>query len=120
MTSTGELQNPDDVLTRAQRDRLEEAENAARPVYIVTPAEALENEAAGATTTKTWHFIAKNVRDFAWSSSRKFIWDAKGHHQPNAEQELIMAMSFYPKEGGTLWSDYSTEVVIHTLDVYSR
>lgn len=120
VASTGELQNPDNVLTRAQRDRLEEAENAARPVYIVTPEEALENEAAGATTTKTWHFTAENVRDFAWSSSRKFIWDAKGHHQPNAGQELIMAMSFYPKEGGTLWSDYSTEVVIHTLDVYSR
>ena len=120
VASTGELQNSDNVLTRAQRDRLEEAENAARPVYIVTPEEALENEAAGATTTKTWHFTAENVRDFAWSSSRKFIWDAKGHHQPNAEQELIMAMSFYSKEGGTLWSDYSTEVVIHTLDVYSR
>ena len=120
VASTGELQNPDNVLTRAQIDRLEEAENAARPVYIVTPEEALENEAAGATTTKTWHFTAENVRDFAWSSSRKFIWDAKGHHQPNAGQELIMAMSFYPKEGGTLWSDYSTEVVIHTLDVYSR
>jgi len=120
VSATGELQNPNDVLTREQRDRLSEAETAERPVYIVTPEEALENEAEGSNQTATWRFAAENVRDFAWSSSRKFIWDAKGHTQPGADQELVMAMSFYPKEGGSLWADYSTEVVIHTLDVYTR
>ena len=120
VSATGELQNPNDVLTREQRDRLREAESAQRPVYIVTPEEALENEAEGSNQTATWRFAAENVRDFAWSSSRKFIWDAKGHTQPGADQELVMAMSFYPKEGGSLWSEYSTEVVIHTLDVYTR
>lgn len=120
VSATGELQNPNDVLTRKQRDRLREAETAERPVYIVTPEEALANEAEGSNQTATWRFAAENVRDFAWSSSRKFIWDAKGHTQPGADQELVMAMSFYPKEGGSLWSEYSTEVVIHTLDVYSR
>ena len=120
VSATGELQNPNDVLTREQRDRLREAETAERPVYIVTPEEALANEAEGSNQTATWRFAAENVRDFAWSSSRKFIWDAKGHTQPGADQELVMAMSFYPKEGGSLWSEYSTEVVIHTLDVYSR
>ena len=120
MSATGELQNPADVLTREQRDRLEEAGSAERPVYIVTPDEALNNEREGTAQTATWRFAAENVRDFAWASSRKFIWDAKGHQQPGADQETVMAMSFYPKEGGTLWSDYSTEVVIHTLEVYSR
>ena len=120
VSATGELQNPNDVLTREQRDRLREAETAERPVYIVTPEEALANEAEGSNQTATWRFAAENVRDFAWSSSRKFIWDAKGHTQPGADQELVMAMSFYPQEGGSLWSEYSTEVVIHTLDVYSR
>ncbi|MAV52176.1 MAG: aminopeptidase [Gammaproteobacteria bacterium TMED260] len=120
VSATGELQNPNDALTREQRDRLREAETAERPVYIVTPEEALANEAEGRNQTATWRFAAENVRDFAWSSSRKFIWDAKGHTQPGADQELVMAMSFYPKEGGSLWSEYSTEVVIHTLDVYSR
>lgn len=120
VTATGVLQNANQVLTREQRDRLEQAETAERPVFIVTPEEALENEQEGATDTKTWRFAAENVRDFAWGSSRKFIWDAKGLKQSGAEQELVMAMSFYPKEGGTLWSDYSTEVVIHTLEVYSR
>ena len=120
VSATGELQNPGDVLTREQRDRLEEAESAGRPVYIVTPDEALDNEREGSAQTATWRFVAENVRDFAWASSRKFIWDAKGHQQSGADRETVMAMSFYPKEGGTLWSDYSTEVVIHTLEVYSR
>ncbi|MGI9251222.1 MAG: M1 family metallopeptidase [Pseudohongiellaceae bacterium] len=120
VAATGELQNPNQVLSREQRDRLQQAETAARPVYIVSPEEALENEKEGSDDTRTWRFAANDVRDFAWASSRKFIWDAKGYQQPGAEQEQVMAMSFYPKEGGTLWSDYSTEVVIHTLEVYSR
>ncbi len=120
VAATGELQNANQVLTREQRDRLQEAETATRPVFIVSPDEALENEAEGVSDTATWRFAADNVRDFAWASSRKFIWDAKGMTQAGADQELVMAMSFYPKEGGTLWSDYSTEVVIHTLEVYSR
>ncbi|MBT3531876.1 MAG: M1 family metallopeptidase [Gammaproteobacteria bacterium] len=120
VAATGELQNANQVLTREQRDRMEQAETAERPVFIVTPEEALENAQEGVSDTKTWRFAAENVRDFAWGSSRNFIWDAKGLQQPGAEQELVMAMSFYPKEGGTLWSDYSTEVVIHTLEVYSR
>ncbi len=120
VAATGVLDNPNQVLTSEQRDRLAEAEDAARPVYIVTPEEALENEREGSADMATWRFVAEDVRDFAWSSSRKFIWDARGHQQPGAEQENVLAMSFYPKEGGALWSDFSTEVVVHTLDVYSR
>lgn len=120
VASTGVLDNPNSVLSREQRDRLAEAEDAERPVFIVTPEEALENEREGSDDTATWRFVAENVRDFAWSSSRKFIWDARGLQQPGAEQENVLAMSFYPKEGGTLWSDFSTEIVVHTLEVYNR
>lgn len=120
VSSTGTLQNPDEALTTEQRSRLREAEDAERPVYIVTPEEALENEREGTDERKTWRFQADNVRDFAWASSRKFIWDARGHHQPGAEHEQVMAMSFFPREGDPLWSEYSTETVIHTMEVYSR
>ena len=120
VSSTGALQNPKDVLTRQQRNRLEQAEDAKRPVFIVTEEEALENEKEGTSKTKTWSFFAENVRDFAWASSRKFMWDAKGYQQGGDEQALVMAMSFYPKEGGDLWKKYSTESVIHTMEVYSR
>ena len=120
VAATGELENANQVLTDEQRRRLREAETAERPILIVTPEEALANEAEGTNETKTWRFSAENVRDFAWSSSRKYIWDAKGYRQEGAEQELTVAMSFWPKEGGDLWAKYSTESVIHTLEVYSR
>lgn len=119
VSSTGVLQNPRDVLTSEQRERLEEAEDADRPVFIVTPEEALENEKKGTSDTKTWHFKADNVRDFAWASSRKFMWDAKGVKQ-GGPQKHVMAMSFWPKEGGDLWKKYSTESIVHTLEVYNR
>ena len=120
VSSTGVLKNPKSVLTSEQRDRLEQAKNAERTVFIVTEEEALENEKEGTDKTKTWHFEAENVRDFAWASSRKFMWDARGYQQGGKDQPLVMAMSFYPKEGGDLWKKYSTESIIHTMEVYSR
>ncbi|MEL6301185.1 MAG: M1 family metallopeptidase [Pseudomonadota bacterium] len=120
VSSTGELKNANNVLTATQRQRLQTARTADEPVFIVTPEEALDNEAEGTDDTKTWRFEAENVRDFAWASSRKFIWDAQGYQQGGSVQPLVMAMSFYPKEGEPLWSNYSTASVIHTMEVYSR
>ena len=120
VSATGELDNPNDVLTKVQRQRLSKASSAKRPIYIVTPEEALNNEKAGTTKTKTWNFRAQNVRDVAWASSRKFMWDAKGYNQGGKVQPTVMAMSFFPKEGNPLWEKYSTESVIHTMEVYSR
>ncbi|PMG77959.1 aminopeptidase [Shewanella sp. 10N.286.51.B7] len=120
VTATGVLQNPKKVLTKTQRNRLEDAKDAKRPVFIVSADEALKNESSTQSGQKTWHFKAENVRDFAWASSRKFIWDAKGYQQGGDTMPEVMAMSFYPKEGGELWEKYSTESVIHTMEVYSR
>lgn len=120
VSATGTLENPERVLTKTQRKRLKKAEKAKRPVLIVTEKEALENEKEGTSKSKTWKFKAENVRDFAWASSRKFIWDAKGYQQGGEDRPFVMAMSFYPKEGGDLWKKYSTEAVIHTMEVYSR
>ena len=115
--STGELQNPEDVLSKAQRKRLEEAKTAEEPIFIVTPKEAKHNETERHTKTKTWKFHAENVRDFAFGSSRKFIWDAWGR---DIAGKTVMAMSYYPKEAEPLWSMYSTQAVAHTLEVYSE
>lgn len=117
VASTGVLQNPLEVLSPAQRQRLEQARTATKPVLIVTPAEAKTAEKSKPTGKKTWIFHAKNVRDFAFASSRKFIWDAQGH---NAGGNPVMAMSFYPNEGNPLWERYSTQAIIHTLNIYSR
>ena len=115
--ATGVLQNPKDVLTATQLARLEQAKTAKKPVLIVTPDEARAAEAGKPTGKKTWTFHAENVRDFGFASSRKFIWDAQGH---NVENNPVMAMSYYPKEGNPLWEQYSTAAIIHTLNVYSR
>lgn len=120
VSSTGELQNPDAVLTNKQKRRLRESRTADKPVFIVTPEEALANEKERAQGTKTWKFKAENVRDFAWASSRKFIWDAMAHSQEDADVPEVMAMSFYPNEAMPIWSTYSTEAVVHAMEVYSR
>ena len=117
VASTGVLQNPSAVLTQEQQQRLEEARTADRPMFIITPEEALSNEAEKADGTRTWIFQADDVRDFAWASSRKFIWDAQG---TRIEDRDVMAMSYYPKEGEPLWSRYSTHAILHTLEVYGR
>jgi hypothetical protein len=119
ISSTGTLQNPDQILTSQQRERLARARASYQnTVYIVTPAEAAAAERSKSTTTKTWRFTAENVRDFAWASSRKFIWDAMAVRQTGGDD--VLAMSFFPKEGDPLWSAYSTKSIAHTIRVYGR
>ncbi len=116
--ATGELQNATEVLTKEQRDRLEKARTSfVDPVFIITESEAKKAEGKKVKETKTWHFKAENVRDFAFASSRKFIWDAMA---VKFGDRTVMAMSYYPKEGNPLWERYSTRVVAHTLKVYSK
>jgi len=116
VASTGVLQNPDEVLTSTQRERLEKARNSDKPVKIVTEEEALENQKEGTSNTKTWIFEADKVRDFAWASSRKFIWDAQGYKKNDTN---VLAMSYYPEEGNPLWERYSTASIIHTIEHYN-
>ena len=117
VAATGVLQNAAQVLTRTERDRLEQARTARQPVLIVTPEEARANESHQPAGRKTWVFAAQNVRDFAFATSRKFIWDAQGL---DVGGQPVMAMSFYPKEANPLWGQYSTPAIMHTLKVYSR
>jgi hypothetical protein len=117
VAATGVLENAGSVLTAAQRQRLEQARSASKPVIIVSQDEAAAAEKGRATTTKTWHFKANNVRDFAWATSRKFIWDAQGYKKGGTD---VLAMSFYPKEANPLWEHYSTPAIIHTIDNYSK
>ena len=130
VAATGELQNPGQVLTRVQSRRFDEAAHATRePVFIVTPGEAKANETMSSSGTKTWRFKARNVRDFAFASSRKFVWDAMTHEQGAQSgasggrepgNPAVLAMSFYPNEAEPIWSKYSTHAVVHAMAVYSR
>ncbi|WP_343604896.1 M1 family metallopeptidase [Fluviicola sp.] len=117
VAGTGELQNGAAVMTAEQRQRMDKAKTSDKPVLIVTQAEAENAEKNKATSTKTWTFKAKNVRDFAFATSRKFMWDAQN---TVVKGKNILCMSFYPKEGNPLWERYSTKLVAHTIQTYSK
>ena len=118
VAATGTLENANEVLTPVQADRLEKARKSFnKPVIIITEDEAILNEKSRSRTSKTWVFKAENVRDFAFVSSRKFIWDAQA---VKLNDKTPLAMSFYPKEGNPLWEIESTKAVVNTLKTYSK
>lgn len=119
VAATGVLQNPMEVLTKKQQLRFEQAQYSyEKPVVIATEEEARQNEKSRSDKTQTWKFSAENVRDFAFASSRKFIWDGMAVKMESGKN--VLAMSMYPKEGNPLWEQYSTKVVAHTLKWYSH
>lgn len=118
VASTGTCENISEVLTPVQLNRWKQAQKATNPIEIVTLEEAKQKEKnPDKNNFKIWKYKAENVRDFAWGSSRKFVWDAMAE---NIEGKNVMCMSYYPKEAYALYSKYSTKVVAHTLRVYSK
>lgn len=117
VAATGECQNYSSILTADQKKRLELARKSDVPVIIVTQAEAEKAELDKSKKTKTWTYKATNVRDFAFATSRKFIWDAQ--NMP-VNGKNVLCMSYYPKEGNPLWERYSTKLVAHTIKTYSK
>jgi hypothetical protein len=115
--STGVCQNYAQVLSPAQMARWNQAQNAKEPVEIATLEEANKAEKTKSTQKKTWVYKAENVRDFAWTSSRRYIWDAMPAY---VEGKKIMCMSGYPKEAYGLYRKFSTKAVAHTIKSYSK
>ena len=116
--ATGVLQNESEVLTKKQQERLAKARKTYdNPVLIVTQKEATKTEKSKSKKTKTWKFSAKNVRDYAFATSRKFIWDAMA---VDINGKNVMAYSLYSKEANPLYGDHSTRAVAQTLKTYSR
>lgn len=115
--ATGVLQNPKSVLTKDQIDRFEKAKKTFdQPVLIVTEEEVRKKEKERSKKKSTWDFAAENVRDFAFATSRKFIWDAMA---VKVNDKTPLAQSLYPKEGNPLWGKESTMAIKNTLEVYS-
>ena len=116
--ATGWLQNPREVLTTEQIDRFQKAQKTFdKPVMIVTEKEARQKEKTRSEKKSTWEFHAQNVRDFAFASSRKFIWDAMA---VRLGDKTPLAQSLYPKEGNPLWERESTRAIKNTLELYSE
>jgi hypothetical protein len=117
LIGTGTTLNPKDVLSKEQYKRYESAKTSFdKPIYIVTPEEALNTQKGSTTKTKTWKLYAENVRDFAFATSRKYMWDAMA---VDINGKTVMAYSLFPKEGNPLWEEHSTRAVANTLTVYS-
>ena len=114
---TGVCQNYTQVLSPTQMTRWNKAQTATEPVQIVTLAEALNASKQKSTAKKTWVYKADNVRDFAWTSSRRFVWDAMA---TNVMGKKVMTMSYYAKEAYPIYSKISTKAVAHTIKTYSK
>jgi hypothetical protein len=118
VAATGMIKNPQQVLSKTEIERFEKAKTTFdKPVVIVTQDEAVAKEKTKSKEKKTWQFDATNVRDFAFATSRKFIWDAMA---VKLGTTTPLAMSYYPKEGNPLWEKESTIAVKNTLEVYSK
>lgn len=118
LDGTGTLQNRKEVYSKEMMNRYEKAKKSYdKPVIIVTQEEVEAASKGFATGTKTWKLKAEMVRDFAFASSRRFIWDMMAVKIGDRD---VMAVSMYPPEGNPLWEDYSTVVVASTLKSYSR
>ena len=131
VSASGILVNDEEVMTGTQRTRMAEARTSDRPMFVITPEEALANELRDRELSggeggedrreeRTWRFRAEDVRDVAWAASPTFIWDAWGVEVPRTDGDVSMAMSFWPNEGEPLWSRYSTQSIAHTIEVYSE
>ncbi len=115
--ATGVGQNYQQILSSKEIARWQQAQTAKDVVEIVTLAEAKAKEPKKSTQKKTWIFKADMVRDFAWGSSRKFVWDAM---PITVEGKKVMCMSAYGKEAYNLYRKYSTKAVAHTIRSYSK
>jgi hypothetical protein len=114
---SGDLQNPEEVLSRQERERLAKAAQSDQTVMIVTADDTKSSGDSG--KTKTWHFAMQNTRDVSWTASRNFLWDAAKINLPSGRKAL--AMSVYPAEsaGDSAWSR-STEYLKASIEIYSE
>lgn len=118
LDATGELQNRKEIFTKEMMNRYEAAQKSYdKPVVIVTQAEAEAASKGFSTAKRTWKFKAENVRDYAFATSRRYIWDMMAVKMGSGS---VMAVSLYPPESNPLWEDWSTRAVASTLKTYSR
>ncbi|MDR6301837.1 M1 family metallopeptidase [Mesonia maritima] len=120
VVGSGVLQNPKDVLTKTQLDRMEKAKKSESTVYIIKPEEVGTASSRPVNSGKlTWHFKMENSRDVAFGSSKAFIWDAAKINLTDGKKAI--AQSAYPKEsdGQGAWSR-STEYTKASIEYYGK
>ncbi len=118
VSGSGELVNPQEVLTPDERARLAQARASDNTVMIRTPEDVASTPPAGAAT-RTWRFHMDHTRDVAFGASRAFVWDAARANLPGGKTALVQ--SLYPAESGGpgAWGR-STEYVKFAVEDFSR
>ena len=119
IVGSGELQNPQEVLTATQIKRLATARQSDKTVMIRTAEEINDPLSRPRKANLTWHFKIKNARDVSWAASTAFIWDAARMNLPSGRKAL--AMSVYPIEsaGDSAWGR-ATEFTKGSIENYSK
>lgn len=119
VVASGDLQNPQEVLTAREIERLAKARKSDTTVMIVNPEEVGQPSSRPKTTgTLTWHFKMDETRDVSWAASRAFIWDAARVDLPSGRQAI--AQSAYPIESaGKERYGRSTEYLKRSIEIYS-
>ncbi|MPR33781.1 M1 family metallopeptidase [Salmonirosea aquatica] len=120
VVGSGELINASEVLTKEQRNRLEQAAKSDQTVMIRTAEEVTNAESRPKQSgTLTWRFRCQQSRDVAWATSKAFVWDAARMNLPSGKTAL--AQSAYPVEdGGEKGWGRSTEYVKACIEFYSN
>jgi Peptidase family M1 domain len=119
VVASGELQNPNEVLTAEQIKRFAQAKQSDKTVMIRRSDEVNDPSSRPKTARLTWHYKINNARDVAWASSKAFIWDAARINLPSGRKAL--AMSAYPEEskGDNAWGR-ATEYAKGSIENYSK
>jgi len=118
--STGVLQNPDEVLTQDERDRLAKALDSDDQIHIVAPGNDGPGKSTADGTRLQWHFVADSVADVAWATSKSYVWDATRAEIPG--KGYIPVYIYYQPghEGAPQHFDQMGERVRHALQFYSQ
>lgn len=121
VVGSGELVNPQDVLTETQQARLAKARKSDATIVIRSASEVTKASSRPQQSgTLTWHFRMHDTRDVAFGASKAYVWDAARINLPSGKTAL--AMSAYPVEsieGDSGWQD-STQFIKHTVEYYSK
>ncbi|QKJ30115.1 M1 family metallopeptidase [Mucilaginibacter mali] len=118
VVGSGDLQNPNEVLTPTQQARMAKMRASDKTVSIITPEEVGQASAHVGTKPLTWHFKMLNTRDVSWAASKAFIWDGARVNFPSGRKGI--SMSAYPAESNAIGWNRSTEYLKGSMEIYSK
>jgi len=117
VSGTGVLQNPNEVLTPVQSERLSHVLESDNITTISSAEEVGPGQATAAGDRLVWHLVADRVNDFAWATARKFVWQATRATIPG-KGPVPIHMVFEP-DHASLYTN-AGPIARHALEFYSR